>query len=197
MAQLIILATTALSTPRLGLNLASTILPLAAYVGLCPLLLLEHTRSVRPSDLAVVYLLVSLGCDLIDLGTGVFANGSAIIVAPVFGSLFIKGVLLVVELRGKQTILQGPRDQWSPEELSNILDRTFFGWINPILVRGNRYILTGDCLPMTDSKLSSQLRRQRALQAWDQRGTHFVFVRWRSTTRRVLLITSQTSPRKR
>ncbi|EXF83542.1 hypothetical protein CFIO01_00684 [Colletotrichum fioriniae PJ7] len=132
-AQLIILATTALSTPRLGFNLAPTILPLAAYVGLCPLLLLEHTRSVRPSDLAVVYLLVSLGCNLIDLGTGVFDNGSAIIVAPVFASLFIKGVLLVVELRGKQTILQDPRDQWSPEELSNILDRTFFGWINPIL----------------------------------------------------------------
>ncbi|KAK1719659.1 hypothetical protein BDP67DRAFT_130089 [Colletotrichum lupini] len=168
-AQSIILATTALSTPRLGLNLASAILSLVAYVGLCPLLLLEHTKSVRPSDLAVVYLLVSSGCNLLDLGTGVPDNGSAIIVVPAFTSLCIKGVLLVVELRGKQTILQSPRDQWSPEELSNILDRTFFGWINPIIARGNRYILTGDCLPLMDSKLSSQLRRQQALQAWSQR----------------------------
>ncbi|KAK7436766.1 hypothetical protein Landi51_12380 [Colletotrichum acutatum] len=164
-----ILATTALSTPRLRLNLASAILSLVSYVGLCPLLLLEHTRSVRPSDLAIVYLLASSGCDLVDLGTGVFDNGSAISAAPTIASLCIKGVLLVVELRGKQTILQGPRDQWSPEELSNILDRTFFGWINPILARGNRYILTGDCLPMMDSKLSSQVRRERALRAWDQR----------------------------
>lgn len=157
--------------PRLGINLYSPILSLVAYVGLCPLLLLEHTRSVRPSDLAIVYLLVSSGCSLFDLRTGVSDNGSAKVAAPAFASLCIKGVLLVVELRGKQTILQGPRDQWSPEELSNILDRTFFGWINPILARGNKYILSGDCLPMMDSKLSSQLRRQRALQAWNQRST--------------------------
>ncbi|KAF4776651.1 hypothetical protein HER10_EVM0007842 [Colletotrichum scovillei] len=168
-AQSTILATTAFSMPRLGINLYSPILSLVAYVGLCPLLLLEHTRSVRPSDLAIVYLLVSSGCSLFDLRTGVSDNGSAKVAAPAFASLCIKGVLLVVELRGKQTILQGPRDQWSPEELSNILDRTFFGWINPILARGNKYILSGDCLPMMDSKLSSQLRRQRALQAWNQR----------------------------
>ncbi|KAK1639348.1 P-loop containing nucleoside triphosphate hydrolase protein [Colletotrichum phormii] len=168
-AQSVILATTALSTSRLGIDLASAIVSLIAYVGLCPLLKLEHTRSVRPSDLAVVYLLVSSGCELVDLGTGVFDNESAIIVAPALASLFVKGVLLVVEIRGKHAILQGLRDQWSPEELSSILDRTVFGWINPLLVRGNKYILTGDCLPTMDSKLSSQLRRQRALEAWDQR----------------------------
>ncbi|OHF02462.1 hypothetical protein CORC01_02157 [Colletotrichum orchidophilum] len=161
--QSIILATSAFSTSRLGIDLASAIASLVACVGLCPLLFLEHTRSVRPSDLAIVYLLVTLACELVELGAGVFDNESAAIVAPALANLCVKGVLLIVELRGKQPILQGPRDQWSPEELSSILDRTFFGWINPILARGNKNILTGDSLPVMDNKPEKVLTLPKAL----------------------------------
>jgi hypothetical protein len=147
----------------------TAILSVLACIGLCPLLFLEHTRSIRPSDLAVVYLLVTLVCDSIDLGTLLRVNGVSYRAGLAMANLLVKFVLVVIESRGKAAIL---REQRSPEESAGVLARTFFWWINPILARGNRYVLTGECLPPMDQKLSSNLRRQRALQAWAKRGRY-------------------------
>ncbi|MBE3047417.1 hypothetical protein IMZ48_33875 [Candidatus Bathyarchaeota archaeon] len=157
-------------TTQLDVGIFSAIISFLACIGLYPLLLLEHTRSIKPSDLAVVYLLASLACDSADLGKVVYENGTSVGILPATASLLLKFVLMVAESRGKERILRGPPGQWPPEKLSGVLGRAFFWWINPILAQGYRNILTGDNLPPMDRELSSKLRRRRALQAWDQRG---------------------------
>lgn len=150
---------------------------LAACVGLFPLLLFEHTRSIRPSDLAVIYLVVTLSCDALKFCTEVFADSTFHYVYlplrwfwPIILNICIKLALLVVEGQGKKQILRDPSRQYSPEELAGVLSRTFFWWINPILAQGRREILTEDTLPPVDHTLSSKNLRRKALLAWDQRG---------------------------
>lgn len=177
--QSIQLTTVLSSASQFNIGILSAITSFIACIGLCPLLLLEHTRSIRPSDLAVTYLLVTLACDTAEFGTAVYENAAWPHVAlplraalPAIANICVKFVLLVAESRGKGTILRGARDQWAPEELAGILSRTFFWWINSILAQGRHNILTEDSLPPIDHNLSSRLLRHRALLAWDQRGEH-------------------------
>lgn len=175
--QLIHLTTALPPASQFDIGILSAITSFIACIGLCPLLLLEHTRSIRPSDLAVTYLLVTLACDTAEFGTAVYDHAAWPHVAmplraalPAIANFCVKFVLLVAESRGKEAILRGSRDQWAPEELAGILSRIFFWWINSILAQGRRSILTEDSLPPIDHKLSSRLLRHRALLAWDQRG---------------------------
>ncbi|TIC97218.1 Canalicular multispecific organic anion transporter 1 [Colletotrichum higginsianum] len=167
--QLATLVTTAFTPAKDDLHLVSAVASFTACVGLCPLLALEHTRSVKPSDLGIVYLLASTACDFAELGTSHYGNRTSEAVTPGIVNLFVKFVLLIAESRGKKPILRDPRGQQSPEELANILDRTFFWWINPILALGNRHVLAEENLPPMGHMLSSKSLRQQALRAWDQR----------------------------
>jgi hypothetical protein len=91
---------------------------------------------------------------------------------PAIVNICLKLVLVVVESQRKDKILRDGSEKWSEEELSGILSRTFFWWINSILAQGRRNILTEDSLPPIGAQLSSKLLRHQASVAWDQRGTH-------------------------
>ncbi|OIW26584.1 ABC transporter [Coniochaeta ligniaria NRRL 30616] len=151
----------------------SAITTFIAVSGLVPLLLLEHTRSIRPSDLAVVYLLVSLACDIPALWQTIFHNAAGRLnlldISPAIANISVKLGLIVAESQGKELILQGSRGQWAPEQLAGIVNRTFLYWINTILAQGHHGILTEDSLPPLDYRLASRLLRHRASRAWDQR----------------------------
>lgn len=140
------------------------------------MLFLEHTRSIKPSDLAAVYLLASLACDAAELETTTYQDVTFPVALGVIAKLCVKSLILVVESRGKGEILRRQYSQWPPEQLAGVLSRTFFWWINSILAKGNRDILTGDSLPPIDHKLSSMLLRHRALKAWDQRGNPIILL---------------------
>lgn len=171
--QLILLITQLSSSLQFDIDILSAITSFTACIGLCPLVLLEHSRSIRPSDLSVIYLCVTLTCDSVDLGTAVYDNSvisAALPVIPLTLNIFFKFVLLVIESRGKENILRDSVGNLAPEETAGILSRAFFWWINPILAQGRRNILTEDSLPSIDYRLSSRLLRHRALLAWEQRG---------------------------
>lgn len=159
------------------IDVLSGITSLIACLGLCPLVFLEHTRSVRPSDLSVLYLSVTLACDSVDLWTTVYQDTAASValtdLLPAIVNICLKLVLVVLESQRKDKILRDGSDKWSPEELSGILSRTFFWWINSILAQGRRNILTEDSLPPIGAQLSSKLLRHQASVAWDQRGTRY------------------------
>ncbi|KAF5499422.1 ABC transporter ecdL [Colletotrichum fructicola] len=142
-----------------------------ACILLCPLLFLEHSRSVRPSDLAIIYLLVSLACDATEFWLvyegGKLYNDDALYMS--IANLTLKLVLIIAGSRGKASILRNTGEQLSPEEVGGVLSRTFFWWINPILARGNKFVLSGDSLPSLHTELSSEVLRRRALRCWDQR----------------------------
>ncbi|KAH8757146.1 P-loop containing nucleoside triphosphate hydrolase protein, partial [Hyaloscypha sp. PMI_1271] len=167
--QSIVLITAPLPTSQVDIGFLSVITSFISYIGLCPLLLLEHTRSIKPSDLAVVYLLASLACDAAELGTITSQDVTFPVALGVIAKLCIKFLILVVESRGKGGMLRRQYGQCPPEQLAGVLSRTFFWWVNSILAKGSRDILTGGSLPLVDHKLSSKLLRHRALKAWDQR----------------------------
>ncbi|TDZ21488.1 ABC transporter atnG [Colletotrichum orbiculare MAFF 240422] len=156
-------------SPQSYVNVTLAIVPIIAAVGLLPLLFLEHGRSVRPSDLAVVYLLVTLVCDSAGLAASYVGSKKLMVLSTGISVPALKLALLLAESQGKQSLLRSPYDQSAPEETAGVLSRTFFWWINAILAKGYRMILTGDALPPLDGKLSSGLRRHEALLAWDQR----------------------------
>ncbi|KAF4811049.1 ABC transporter atnG [Colletotrichum siamense] len=142
-----------------------------ACILLCPLLFLEHSRSVRPSDLSIIYLLVSLACDATEFwlafASGELNNTDALYMG--IANLTLKFVLIFAGSRSKASILRNTGEQSCPEEVGGVLSRTFFWWINPILARGNKFVLSGDSLPSLHTELSSEVLRRRALRCWEQR----------------------------
>jgi ATP-binding cassette, subfamily C (CFTR/MRP), member 1 len=184
--QSIVLITAPLPTSQVDIDFLSVLTSFISYIGLCPLLFLEHTRSIKPSDLAVVYLLISLACDAAELGTTAYQDVTFPVALGVIAKLCIKFLILVVESREKGGILRRQYGQWPPEQLAGVLSRTFFWWINSILAKGSRDILTGGSLPPIDHKLSSKLLRHRALKAWDQRGNPRHSSGYHATTDRLL-----------
>ncbi|OOQ83629.1 putative multidrug resistance protein [Penicillium brasilianum] len=83
--------------------------------------------------------------------------------------LMLEMSLLVTESQSKVEILKPPYKSLTPEELTGVLGRLLFWWINPILKEGYHSFLTLDDLPKVDPKLSSRLLRKRLILAWNQR----------------------------
>ncbi|RKK91484.1 hypothetical protein BFJ71_g10850 [Fusarium oxysporum] len=164
---LLVIRTSSLATnipPKEGHQFAASIASFTATTLLGPLLYMEHMRSVRPADLTVIFLLVSLACD----AANALQEGLDTWILPAT-QLALKLLLVATESRSKQGLLKSPYDSQAPEQLAGILSRTFFWWINPILVLGNRIMLSGDDLPLIDEQLSSKQLRHRGLKAWDKR----------------------------
>lgn len=163
------------NSPRPPLVAVSAVISFVSCACLFPLLSLEHARSIRPSDLAVIYLLVSLVADAESLWkrTLTSAVGSLTLTGHILAavSILAKLCLLVAESRSKERILHVSEEGRSPEQLAGILNRTFFWWINSILAQGYAGILDENSLPSLDRDLGSWRLRRRALTAWDQRGT--------------------------
>ncbi|WKT45217.1 AAA ATPase domain [Fusarium oxysporum f. sp. vasinfectum] len=164
---LLVISTSSLVTnipPKEGHQFAASIASFTATTLLGPLLYMEHMRSVRPADLAVIFLLVSLACD----AANSLQEGLDTWILPAT-QLALKLLLVATESRSKQGLLKSPYDSQAPEQLAGILSRTFFWWINPILGLGNRIMLSGDDLPLIDDQLSSKQLRHCGLKAWDKR----------------------------
>lgn len=151
------------------LHLLSIVLALLAFTCLCPLLYFEHTRSIRPADSIVTFLLVSLACDIwVFVSSGQPLGAAAhSLAAP---NILLKLLLAVTESRGKASILRSEYSKNPPSQLGGLLNRTFFWWVNSILAAGNHKILGEEDLPPLDEHLSSKRLRQRALHAWEKRG---------------------------
>ncbi|KAG7426909.1 ABC transporter atnG [Fusarium oxysporum f. sp. raphani] len=164
---LLVISTSSLVTnipPKEGHQFAASIASFTATTLLGPLLYMEHMRSVRPADLAVIFLLLSLACD----AANALQGGLDTWILPAT-QLALKLLVVATESRSKQGLLKSPHDSQAPEQLAGILSRTFFWWINPILALGNRIMLSGDDLPLIDDQLSSKQLRHRGLKAWDKR----------------------------
>ncbi len=84
--------------------------------------------------------------------------------------LILELVLVILECQNKDSVLFLEYQQLTPEERASVLGQTFFWWINTILMKGHRSILTDADLPRIDQKLSSSNLRRDISRSWDQRG---------------------------
>ena len=151
--------------------LENACLSLAAACVLCPLSWFEHTRSVRPSSLILIYLTTSVIGHAIQLSLFGYQQPNPGNLGLELTQICIELVLLVSESKEKGTILKSQYQGLSAEEFSSIIGKTFFLWIIPILQKGHGKILDHADLPKVDSKLSSESLRRKILLSWGQRGT--------------------------
>lgn len=150
----------------------SMALSAVAAFSLTALLVLEHSRSPKPSDLVCLYLVSSILCDVVTLTLPPSkphpSGGQVAVLARCGGYL----LLLVLEHFRPLAVLRDPDadPKLSPEEKSSLLSRAFFSWINPFLNKGYKNLILDEELPPLGKGLKPELTRAAMLLAWEQRG---------------------------
>ncbi|KAL2198120.1 hypothetical protein P885DRAFT_68308 [Corynascus similis CBS 632.67] len=114
---------------------------------------------IRPSDSVTLYLLGSVLCDSVAL-----TIPSATLSPPPPSRCLLSIFLLMLQSFAKSKAA-------SSENESGVLDRLFFIWINPLLLRGYKGplpLLSHD-IPKLDQDLSQKLSRESMVKAWNGR----------------------------
>jgi ATP-binding cassette, subfamily C (CFTR/MRP), member 1 len=158
-------------------SVAASALDFAAACLLFVLSCFEHTRSVTPSGIIGIYLLISLLFDGARLRTfyllGSFAAHS---IANLLALSFaIKFGVLVTEAVEKRSILLEPYRNLPPETTSGVYNKSLLWWLNPLLKAGFGKALKVDDLYTLDESLSAaptELKYQRAWKAVKDPGKH-------------------------
>lgn len=83
-------------------------------------------------------------------------------------SLLSKAVILLLELRDKSTYLSMVDQMRSPEELSGIVNRSIFYWLNRLIMRGARKVLLADDLYPLCEDISTDHLSARFRPAWEK-----------------------------
>lgn len=92
----------------------------------------EHIRSVKPSTLVNVYLLITLLFDCAITRTAWLLKADTI--AKLYTSAtVVKSFVLAVEGWEKRSILLSRYQQLSPEVTSGVYGRAVFWWLNPLM----------------------------------------------------------------
>jgi ATP-binding cassette, subfamily C (CFTR/MRP), member 1 len=140
---------------------ASAILSLLDAIAILALSIFEHARSVRPSSLLSIYLVVSALFDATQLRTLYLRAENHAILAVLTVSIAIKVILFLLENHNKRSYLRAPYQTWSPEVTGGIVNRTFFWWLNPLFRHGfSKNLSSGDLYFMDPDLLSESLEDQ-------------------------------------
>lgn len=158
-------------SPRFSRDSVESSLGLAASLGLLWLSSLAHRRSIRPSNLAIAYLLAKFICYLVWLPVASDPPRTRASVAAQSCSALL---VLIAEGQDKRSTLFKAYAHEPPEATSSFLGNVLFLWINPILARGYAKPLGDDDIPVLDRSASSKSLRRAILRAWDQRGAHLL-----------------------
>ncbi|OJK00423.1 hypothetical protein ASPACDRAFT_1880763 [Aspergillus aculeatus ATCC 16872] len=140
--------------------LPAIVLSLVDSLDIAVLTALEHDRSLRPSSLLSIYLLISTLFDAVQVRT-----------------LFIRHypypLPALAAATSKINAMRPPFRDISPESTSGIFARTVFWWLNGLFLRGFRKLLTVEDLFPTDEALSSSYLGRRIRRAWAKyKSTH-------------------------
>lgn len=130
------------------------------------LISLEHSRTTRPSTLTTLYLIAAIVADGVQLRT-LFSRKYASVIARIVGaSTGTKFILLMLESWPKTACLIPNDEDLGPEDVSGPLVRNSLWWLNPVLLVGNRRLLSFEDLPTIDQNLSSKRLQKRMADSW-------------------------------
>jgi hypothetical protein len=162
----LILVTTAI--PGNQVFVASATLSFVSGLVLAALSHLEHAKTIRPSFLINSYLIVTVILDVARVRTQWLVRENDAISSVLATSLGSKCIMLVLEAFEKRSLLLGLDRHFSLESTSGLISRGSFWWLNGLLMRGSKKILTMDDLPAIHEKLDSEHLAQRLQVAWDK-----------------------------
>ncbi|GKZ33772.1 hypothetical protein AbraIFM66950_003807 [Aspergillus brasiliensis] len=127
---------------------------------------IEHDRSVRPSSLLSIYLLLSTLFDAVQVRTLFIRHYPSSLGALSATTVALKLLLLALEAQNKRSYLKEPHLAIPPESTSGVFARTVFWWLNRLFVNGFRKLLTLEDLFPTDQDLDSGSLRRKIGRAW-------------------------------
>nr|POE78010.1 metal resistance protein ycf1 [Quercus suber] len=150
-------------------SIAAACLTSLDALGLALLTIVEHKRSVRPSQLICIYLFFSTILDLSQVRTLWLQDESEAIAGLFSASVAIKLLLLLLESFGKRSFLQSPYRYFPPEALAGVFSTSIFFWVNQLIVRGYRNIITIEDLFNIDQRLSSGELERTIMKTWAEK----------------------------
>lgn len=167
LSQCALLISSALSKDTSRTGLAAAGLSFLTCLALLWLSSIEHMRSVNPSDIINVFVLISIILDVPQARTLWLRHRSDTAVATTFTiCLAIKIVVLFLESKSKRPWLLTPYRANSREALTNIFDRTVLWWLGPLfLLAYRKNLIFEDLYAIDDSLLSGSVER-RFMQHW-------------------------------
>ncbi|KAJ5714086.1 multidrug resistance-associated protein [Penicillium malachiteum] len=155
--------------PYPKLSLTSSALSLLVVMEIVILSWMEDERSVRPSSLLAIYLIVTLLFDIVQIGNSWLSHRNSLIPGLFTAFVSTKAAMLLFESLGKQEHLIDSYRDLSRESTSGIVNRSFMWWLNRLIFVGFRSTLTVDDLDPLDKPLQSSRTAQMAQKAWDFR----------------------------
>lgn len=146
----------------------SAFLSLLGALILALLSYLEHMRSIRPSFLLSIYLLLTVAFDTArSRSYGLDSDLDTI--ASVFSSrVGVKLVLAILEAMPKERLLLPDFEGCPPEAASGMYKRSLFWWLNALFKHGYSEILTIDDLFHLDKHLQSDYLHQILMTSWSK-----------------------------
>ncbi|EAW08899.1 putative ABC transporter [Aspergillus clavatus NRRL 1] len=141
------------SAPATNASVAAAALGLPVALAMGLLSHAQHMRSVRPSTLLNVYLLLSLLCDIVQTRTLWLLHGATAIAGVFTAVVVLKFVVLMTEAVEKRRLLERKHRHATIESTSGVWNKMLFWWVNPLLWKGARTILEPDDLQTIAEKL--------------------------------------------
>ncbi|KAJ0166584.1 hypothetical protein CTA2_6689 [Colletotrichum tanaceti] len=139
----------------------------AALLGV--LSCVEHVRSIRPSTVICLFVLLSCLFDAVRCRTLWLSDISSTLAAVFTAKLALKLVIFVFEIQSKENSLLAAWRRRSPEATSGIVGRSFFWWLRGLLSRGFKTSLSTADLYDMDEELQSGPLSRRLGKDWQSR----------------------------
>lgn len=161
------------SLPARSYGIAAAALSFSASILMVQLSPLEHSRSLRPSNVLGVYLFFSLLFDAVILRTvWILPTFNAALRAINTAAFCIKGAILLLEAKSKRKHLIPTQDEnRSPEETINFYAQSLFWWLNGLIMSGFKKILRPCDLYPIQQKYRTELLNQRFWSTWKKCAT--------------------------
>jgi hypothetical protein len=157
------------SAHRTRTTLATVALSLVSTLGFSFLSYAEHTRAVRPASLLNTFLLVTVLFDIVHTRTlwlRAVDHLNQVIAYLATAAVVIKFITLVLEALDKRRLLRPEYRGYPPEATSNIYNRSFFWWLNPLFRQGYSHELVVDDLFVLDKHIRASYCYRRFQGAW-------------------------------
>jgi ATP-binding cassette, subfamily C (CFTR/MRP), member 1 len=132
------------------------------------LVIVEHSRTPRPAKLTSIYLLASITGDFVMMRTLYLRGYVPDLAAVLAATSACKFVLLLVESCHKTSYLKPKSRPFGPVDVAGPFSKGLLWWLNPLLLLGNRKILTLDDLYPLDEDMYSEELRGRMQIAWEK-----------------------------
>jgi ATP-binding cassette, subfamily C (CFTR/MRP), member 1 len=128
--------------------------------------LLEHSRSVRPSTLLQVYLLLSLLFDAARARTLWLISSHDSIAKTFIAAVVVKFCIATLESTEKRRLLKTEYKSLTVEITSGVLNVSIFWWLNRLLRSGTRNIFCLDDLEDMKQEFRSNVLQNSLEDSW-------------------------------